>query len=311
MNLEEYKESYLQYCKLQKELDEKTIKAYRIDLTQFFLFMEQYDSAVNKETLNQYLMHIHSLYKQKSVKRKIASIKAFFHYLEEEEIIEQNPFHKVKTKFKEEIVLPKIIPRNMIEELLEYLYKEKENGKNTIVKRKYILRDIAVVETLFATGLRISELCGLQDRAFDMENGILCIRGKGKKERYLQIGNDDVLEILKEYRKEFAKEIESHGFFFINCFGKPMSEQTARRMIHKYTELLWKNINITPHMFRHSFATYLMEEDVNIRYIQKLLGHSSITTTQIYTYVAMEKEREILRTKHPRNRMRVGKEEKL
>lgn len=311
MNLEEYKESYLQYCKLQKELDEKTIKAYRIDLTQFFLFMEQYDSAVNKETLNQYLMHIHSLYKQKSVKRKIASIKAFFHFLEEEEIIEQNPFHKVKTKFKEEIVLPKIIPRNMIEELLEYLYKEKENGKNTIVKRKYILRDIAVVETLFATGLRISELCGLQDRAFDMENGILCIKGKGKKERYLQIGNDDVLEILKEYRKEFAKEIEAHGFFFINRFGKPMSEQTARRMIHKYTELLWKNINITPHMFRHSFATYLMEEDVNIRYIQKLLGHSSITTTQIYTYVAMEKEREILRTKHPRNRMRVGKEERL
>lgn len=143
-----------------------------------------------------------------------------------------------------------------------------------------------------------------------MENGVLCIKGKGKKERYLQIGNDDVLEILKEYRKEFAKEIESHGFFFINRFGKPMSEQTARRMIHKYTELLWKNINITPHMFRHSFATYLMEEDVNIRYIQKLLGHSSITTTQIYTYVAMEKEREILRTKHPRNKMRVGKEEK-
>lgn len=309
MELEDYKEIYLQYCKLQKELDEKTIKAYKIDLAQFFLFMETYDFVVNKETLNQYLMHIHSLYKQKTVKRKIASIKAFFHYLEEEEIIEQNPFHKVKTKFKEEIVLPKIIPRNMIEELLEYLYKEKENQGNTLGKRKYILRDIAVIETLFATGLRISELCGLQDKAFDMENGVLCIKGKGKKERYLQIGNDDVLEILKEYRKKFAKEIESHGFFFINHFGKPMSEQTARRMIHKYTEHIWKNVNITPHMFRHSFATYLMEEDVNIRYIQKLLGHSSITTTQIYTYVAMEKEREILRTKHPRNKMRVGKEE--
>lgn len=114
-----------------------------------------------------------------------------------------------------------------------------------------------------------------------------------------------IKETLTEAIKDggYETDILKHGFFFVNRYGNPLSEQSARRMLHKYTKLLWKDICITPHMFRHSFATYLMEEDVNIRYIQKLLGHSSITTTQIYTYVAMEKEREILRTKHPRNQM--------
>ena len=130
--------------------------------------------------------------------------------------------------------------------------------------------------------------------------------GQGSKERYLQIGNKDVLDILNVYKKCFEEDIKEHGFFFVNRYGKPMSEQSARRMIHKYTNAIQVEMNITPHMFRHSFATFLMEEDVNIRYIQKMLGYASITTTQIYTYVTTEKEREILRTRHPRNKMVVG-----
>lgn len=305
MDLFKEMEIYLQYCRIQKELDEKTVKAYKIDLCQFITFMREIKQGIDKEGLNQYLVYIHKVYKQKTIKRKIASVKAFFHYLEEEEIIEMNPFHRLKTKFKEEMVLPKIIPKNMIEQLLEYLYQEKmDKGKSERAQR-YCLRDIVVVEILFATGLRISELCNLQDKAFDIENGVLCIKGKGRKERYLQIGNDNVLRVIRDYRKVFRNEIERHGFFLVNKHGKPLSEQSARQIIHRYANLLWNNSNITPHMFRHSFTTYLMEEDVNIRYIQKLLGHSSITTTQIYTYVAMEKEREILRTKHPRNQMLV------
>lgn len=306
MVLREEADKYLHYCKYQKELDEKTIKAYRIDLRQFIVFLEEHGNDISKNTLNLYLQHIHSRYKQKSVKRKIASVKAFFHYLEEEEIIEINPFYKVKTKFKEEIVLPKIIPRNIIEQLLSYLYKEEHSDDNSVWHRRLILRDIAVIEMLFATGLRISELCSLENRAFDSENGVLYIRGKGGKERYLQIGSSDVLAALNAYKNSFENHIKEHGYFFVNRYGKPLSEQSARRMIHKYADALFADINITPHMFRHSFATYLMEEDVNIRYIQKMLGHSSITTTQIYTYVAMEKEKEILRTRHPRNKMIVG-----
>lgn len=306
MNLQKETEIYLQYCKEQKELDVKTIKAYRIDLKQFWSFIDENEMEINKENINLYLRYIHSKYKHKTVKRKVASIKAFFRYMEEEEIMENNPFHKVKTKFKEEMTLPKIIPRNMIEQLLKYLYQQEKDVEKTIKERGYILRDIVIIEVLFATGLRISELCSVQDKAFDIDNGILCITGKGNKERYLQIGSEDVMQVIKRYRNHFIAEISCHGYFFVNKYGKPLSEQTARQMIHKYSKMLWGDVNITPHMFRHSFATYLMEEDVNIRYIQKLLGHSSITTTQIYTYVAMEKEREILRTRHPRNRMKIN-----
>lgn len=301
-------ENYLHYCKFQKELDEKTIRAYRVDLKQFVLDIKvDAIEDVDKEKINAYLVHIHSIYKQKTVKRKIASVKAFFHYLEEEERIEINPMHKVKTKFKEEIVLPKIIPKSIIEQLLDYLYQGRSSGEYTEWQKKIILRDIAIIEMLFSTGLRISELCHLENKYFNLQSGVLCIQGKGGKERYLQIGNEDVLEVLTMYHACFQEKIEQSGYFFVNRYGRPLSEQAARRMIHKYADRIQANINITPHMFRHSFATYLMEADVNIRYIQKMLGHSSITTTQIYTYVAMEKEREILRTKHPRNMMNIGK----
>lgn len=307
MILKEEIDKYLHYCKFQKELDDKTIKAYKADLQQFVAFIEGNEANLNKEKMNSYLLYIHNIYKQKTVKRKIASVKALFHYLEEEEIIETSPFHKVKTKFKEEVVLPKIIPRDVIEQLLAYLYQIEAEEKHSEWKRKLVLRDIAVVETLFSTGLRISELCNLQSKYFDLKNGVLCIRGKGGKERYLQIGNNDVLQLLITYKNCFEDEIKEHGYFFVNRYGNPLSEQSARHMIHKYADAIQADINITPHMFRHSFATYLMEEDVNIRYIQKMLGHASITTTQIYTYVAMEKEREILQTRHPRNKMLLGR----
>lgn len=305
MLLNEEINKYLHYCKYQKELDDKTIKAYRADLKQFITLIGGNEDDLDKEKLNSYLQYLHRSYRQKTVKRKIASVKALFHYLEEEEIVEINPFHKVKTKFKEEVVLPKIIPRDIIERLLKHLYRERSIEEYSEWHKKIILRDIAVVETLFSTGLRISELCHLQNKYVDLKNGVLCIQGKGGKERYLQIGNSDVLSILNVYKTSFEEEIKKQGYFFVNRYGNPLSEQSARRMIHKYADDIQADMNITPHMFRHSFATYLMEEDVNIRYIQKMLGHSSITTTQIYTYVSTEKEKEILRTKHPRNKMNM------
>lgn len=305
MILREEINTYLHYCKFQKELDDKTIKAYRADLEQFITLIGESENHPDKEKLKSYLLYIHDKYKQKTVKRKIASVKALFHYLEEEELININPLHKVKTKFKEEVVLPKIIPRDTIERMLDYLYREKSSVQHSKWQKKLILRDLAVVETLFLTGLRISELCHLQSKYFDLKNGVLCIQGKGGKERYLQIGNDDVLSILNIYKDSFQDMIGRHGYFFVNRYGNPLSEQSARRMIHKYADAIQADMNITPHMFRHSFATYLMEEDVNIRYIQKMLGHASITTTQIYTFVTTEKEKEILRTRHPRNKMQL------
>ena len=181
----------------------------------------------------------------------------------------------------------------------------KKSIESTIYERKLLNRDIAVVETLFSTGIRISELCNLLQKNIDIEQGIFCIKGKGGKERYLQIGTEEVLVQLKKYKRHWEKELDASEFFFLNRYGERYSEQSARRMIQRYTQEAMIEIHITPHMFRHAFATLLLEEEVDIRFIQKMLGHASIMTTQIYAEVALKKQMEILKMKHPRNRMEI------
>ncbi|MCI9201021.1 MAG: tyrosine-type recombinase/integrase [Lachnospiraceae bacterium] len=295
---------YLHYCLNRKELDPKTIKAYRIDLTQFFQYLSERGMEMDKDGINQYLFYVHERYKQRTVKRKIASLKAFIGYLEYEEIIEENPFRKINTKFKEEIILPRTIPRDIVEHLLRKMYEEKEKDM-TANEKRFLIRDIAVVEFLFATGLRVSELSALRREDMDLHTGIFLIKGKGSKERYMQIENREVQKAIEEYYSLFQDKIGQQEYFFLNKWGNRLSEQAVRIMLRKHVEKAGIPAHLTPHMFRHAFATLLLEEDVDIRYIQKMLGHSSIVTTQIYTYVAVEKQKEILRLKHPRNKMRI------
>ena len=153
--------------------------------------------------------------------------------------------------------------------------------------------------------MRISELCALRKEDVNLINRNILIYGKGSKERHIQIGSDAVYHILTEYRNIFHQEIDACGHFFVNQSGRPLSDQTVRRTIRKYASLAGIEMRITPHMFRHTFATSLLEADVDIRYIQEMLGHSSIHITEIYTHVAMAKQRDILTTKHPRKDFRV------
>lgn len=295
---------YLNYCKVHKNLDSKTTKAYRIDLEQFLSIIPVNELPVDKETLMLYLSKIHEMYQPRTVKRKIASVKALFHYLEYEEIIENNPFNKIDLTFRQPKRLPKTIPANIIQTFLSTLYKEKTNTK-TMYQQKCIIRDIAVMELLFATGMRISELCSLKQENLDLENKTVLIFGKGAKERMLQIGNDEVIAALATYKTYFSDELSQTDWLFVNRLQNRLSEQSVRYMINHYADTAKIEMHITPHMFRHSFATLLLEADVDIRYIQKMLGHSSITTTQIYTSVSMNKQKEILEVKHPRNVMKV------
>lgn len=293
--------NYLDYCHSQKRLDEKTLKAYRIDLRQFC--EQNADTNITEITskiLEQHIARLHEQYKPKTAKRKIASVKAFFHYLEYREIIEQNPFNKILIHFREPIILPKTISLRTIELFLTTIYKQRENAK-TPYQRRNALRDAAVTELLFATGMRISELCSLKDNDVNLYDGTILIYGKGAKERRIQIGNESVIHILAEYKDTFHAEGQSCNNFFVNQSGKALSDQSVRRMINKYTALASIEQHITPHMFRHTFATSLLEADVDIRYIQEMLGHSSINITEIYTHVTVAKQRNILATKHPRN----------
>lgn len=292
---------YLEYCEYRKELDKKTLKAYRIDLRQYFAFIccEEPD----REKIEEYITELHKKYKQKTVKRKIASLKAFYNYLEEEEIISRNPFRKIKVKFKETLTLPRVIPREEIEMLLNYMYDcLKENG---LTGYKYKLRDIAVVEVLFATGAREYEISNIREDSVNLNSGQIRIMGKGGKERYVQISNSSVLAILKKYYMENENEIKKSGCFFINNRGNRYTEQSIRAMLKKYAKQAGIERNITPHMFRHSFATYLIEEGVDVSCVQQILGHSSIKTTQIYIHIAAKKQAEILREMHPRNNMSI------
>lgn len=305
-NLNDYIMKYIEYCQYRKRLDVKTLKAYHIDLKQYSLFSSELPACLSRDILDLYITSLHRQFKPKTIKRKISSLKAFFHYLEYQELLSVNPFQKLDIRFREAKLLPKTIPFHSIQLFLSTLYTQKEHAKSEYQLRCYI-RDIAVIELLFATGIRISELCSLKPSDIDLKSHNILIYGKGAKERILQIENPEVISAIASYQKIFEKDIEICGYFFVNRLKHKLSDQSVRFMINQYVELAGINLHITPHMFRHSFATLLLEQDVDIRYIQRMLGHSSISTTEIYTHVSNTKQKEILVHKHPRNLITVNK----
>ncbi len=303
--LNNYITQYIEHCQYRKRLDYKTLKAYQIDLKQYAGSCPSMKNALSKEVVDRYIINLHKQYKPKTVKRKIASLKAFFHYLEYQELIKENPFNKLDTRFREEKLLPKTIPFHSIQKFLSVLYEQKSLAESEYQLRCCV-RDIAMIELLFATGMRISELCSLKPESIDLESGNILIYGKGAKERVIQIGNPEVISALLLYQEYFEEDIAACGYFFVNKRKNKLSDQSVRFMIKRYAEIAGITQHITPHMFRHSFATLLLEQDVDIRYIQQMLGHSSISTTEIYTHVSNKKQKDILVNKHPRNLIKVN-----
>ncbi len=300
-------EKFLFHCEFEKRLSSKTLKAYTTDLKQFESFLKvHYNvrdvSKVGKEELKHYIQFI-STFKPKTTKRKIASAKAMFNFLEFEELISVNPFRKVRIKIKEPVVLPRVMNMQEATQLFSIAYRElsEMSDKKDCYSYKEKARDVAVLELLFGTGVRVSELCSLKYSDIGIGFSSIRVNGKGNKERSIQIINPDIKKALKNYYYLFSPEIENTEFFFVNRLGNRLSEQSVRLMIRKYRNECHITRNITPHVFRHTFATLLLEKDVDIKYIQNLLGHSSIMTTQIYTHVSSEKQTEILQNKHPRN----------
>lgn len=258
---------YLNYCKTNKRLNDHTIKAYTIDLKQFICYLNSSKiTKVTSITIEKYISEMHNKYKPKTVRRKTASLKAFYHYLECKDYILVSPFSKIDLKFRTPVVLPKTIPLSSLEAILKAAYAEKENG-STAIKRLNSIRNIAVLELLFATGIRISELCSLRPKSIDINNHILLIHGKGAKERLLQIENESALAALKDYYDKYKDPILKCNYFFANRNGTPLSDQSARRIIRHYTKLASLSQHITPHMFRHTFASSLLDAGVDLRYI--------------------------------------------
>ena len=267
MNMQQEIAVYLNYCQYQKKLSTLSIKAYSIDLHQFACYLGSLkEQRLTKVVISNYLQYLHQKYPAKTVKRKLASLRAFLNYLEFEEILDANPIRKIKTRFQEPKQLPKTIPLRFIEKLLTVAQNE-QKATTTTYSAFVALRNRAMLETLFATGARVSELCSLKTSDINIDDGTIRIMGKGAKERIIQIGNSEVIESLRQYQE--ANRCES-DFFFINRLATRISEQSVRFMIRRLCTAAGIPQHITPHMFRHSFATLLLEEDVDIRYIQRM-----------------------------------------
>ena len=168
-------------------------------------------------------------------------------------------------------MLPKTIHKEYISKIIQYLLNEVDNSK-TNFQKKIAFRNITIICLLFSTGVRISELCNIKLKDINLQEKSLKIVGKGSKERILYVGNTDVIELCQTYMQLYRENIDCE-YFFLNKFGQPLSEQTVRILLNKLEKELSLQTHVTPHMFRHTFATTLLEKGVDIRYIQSILGH--------------------------------------
>lgn len=298
-------DEYLQYCHVRKCLDAKTLRAYRADLNDFQQFTEHRNvSFLDKRAIGDYVDALHDTKAPRTVKRKICSLQAFYHYLLRTEVIADNPLQRLDLSFKLPQRLPRYIPNHILNQFYQELYAQIDHAA-TPYQLKCAVRNVAVIELPFATGLQISELCDLTQESVNLYEREIRIHGKGNKERMLHLTEAVTIDALTKYTLVFEKEMEKSEYFFLNKCGRQLSPQSVRNMINHLTNIASISLHITPHMFRHSFATGLVNQDVDIRCIQELLGHSSIRTTEIYTHVDLSKQKSVLETKNPRKLLQI------
>lgn len=327
--IRDYYEDFLNFCRLLKRLSENSIQGYSIDLRMFMEYLESLDppllecGQVNKKTLEDYLAVLSKKYKVKTIKRKMACIHSFFSYLEDHEIIEDDPFLKFRLRLREGQRSPKSLTVKEIDRFLSTAYgaefavpaadlldKLKASEKpmlKTLTGEFFWCRDVAILELLFAVGLRVAELCALRFEDYDEDEHSFYIIGKGNRERILYLENAQVLSSFNNYLIMRKAVHTGHSYIFITRFRDKMSTQGVRNLVNKYASMAGIEKNVTPHVFRHSFASLMLESGVDIKYIQDFLGHSTISTTQIYLHISDEQKKRIMAEKHPRGQLQAGK----
>ena len=296
---------FLNHCLIEKKLSKNTIKAYRIDLNQFEKHLQtkheiKYISDASKQHVKSFLVEIND-YATKTIKRKIATLKAYYNFLEYEESIQVNPFEKIKVKIKVERTLPTYMTFEEVSKVFKTIYSRNHLNNNSEFKRINFLKKIAIIELLFTTGLRVSELCFLEKSNFADDFSYVRVKGKGNKERIIPICNQLTKDSLKSYYDRNKENIDLSNIFFNNRLNRRISDQSIRKIVKDVIKESGIQKHVTPHIFRHTFATLLLNSGIDIRCIQKLLGHSSIMVTQIYTHVSDQYTDNILSKKHPRN----------
>jgi tyrosine recombinase XerC len=303
LHLKKYIELYAFFLKNEKNYSNYTIVSYRNDLIQFFNYLKLYRilkddkiEYVDRNVMRKYIVYLKkSDYSARSISRKISTVRSFFKFCLRESIIKVNPTIN--------LITPKIDKK-----LPYFLYLQEVNKlieaplKNTI----FGIRDRAILELLYGTGIRVGELVNLNIRNIDLYEKTIIVFGKGSKERILPLGNPSI-RAIQEYltsRNLFEKKIfvnkNDLEALFLNRLGGRLTTRSIRRIIIKYMKMAGLNKKISPHVLRHSFATHLLGGGADLRSVQELLGHKSLSTTQIYTHITKERLKTIYKKSHPR-----------
>lgn len=291
---------FIEYMQIEKSASKLTIQAYHKDLEQFYKFLQAEDikswQDVHYGVIRHYLTLLYENgLSKRSVTRHLSSLRSFYHFLLRESVVEHNPFKQVQLPKAE-----KAIPEFFYEEELEPLFTISD------IHTPLGQRNQVIIELLYAAGLRVTELIQIKKEDIDFQLETLYVLGKGNKERYVPFGRK-AAEALKTYleggRKELMKKVEEHQFLLVNQNGRPITARGVRHILNKMMEDAAMTQNIYPHKLRHSFATHLLNNGADLRSVQELLGHSKLSSTQIYTHVTKDRLSQIYRSAHPRARM--------
>jgi integrase/recombinase XerC len=329
--MDDYIEEFIAYLMYECNFSDHTIRNYRSDLRQFQEFLSKMEACLDPQAENPridlqridrvivqtFLGHLYSQKKKKrSIARKIAALKSFFKFLRKKQYIAGNPVQSI-TAPKIPQHLPPFFQVEEIERLLEGM-----KGAGVLA-----LRDLAILETLYATGIRVEELAQLRLTDLDLLERRIKVRGKGNKERIVILGVPAVEalkcylskrhELLQEHQAETADvsgwnkgdgtlspyiRSSDQEVVFLNYKGTPLTSRSVRRLVKKYVVSEQLDRNLSPHSFRHSFASHLLNAGADLRVIQELLGHESLSTTQRYTHISIDKLMEVYHQSHPSNR---------
>tara|TARA_B110000116_G_C16799691_1_gene569394 strand:+ start:2240 stop:3124 length:885 start_codon:yes stop_codon:yes gene_type:complete len=289
-------QDYLRILQVERNLSPRTIDAYKRDLEEYHKFVLEKKisdlSNISKKDIDDYILSKSHL-TSSTIARIISSIRSYHKFLKLEDHLKNNPAILIKSPMLQKFA-PEVLNVEEISSILKAIDQSNQFEK----------RDKAIIEMLYSCGLRVSELCEMTTASlFDLDNDIIKIMGKGSKERQLPIGKN-AKTLLNDYeihcRPSLSKNTNS-SYIFLSRNGKKLTRAMINNILKKWTQVAGIKKSVSPHKLRHSFATHMLEAGADIRFVQALLGHSDISTTQIYTHLDKEHLREVYRTHHPRS----------
>ncbi|MDD5432715.1 MAG: tyrosine recombinase XerC [Candidatus Omnitrophica bacterium] len=287
--MQKHIEKFIRYLEIEKNYSKHTILNYNLDLENFKLFVGDLElEKIDYLALRRYLAVLkEKKLSSRTVGRRLSSLRSFFKFLVREAYLKTNPILALSSP-KLDKHLPSFMTEEEVKGLIESAFPKDE-------KDELSLRDRAILETFYSTGIRISELAGLNQQDVDFISGIVKVLGKGRKERIVPIGETAIITI----RKYLEKRKKQTDTLFLNKNGSRLTTRGLRDIVHKYILRAGIKQGVSPHTFRHSFATHLLNRGADLRTVQELLGHANLSTTQIYTHLTTERLKNVYDKAHP------------